>query len=345
VGKETQTVLDYWKWLKKKPNVVGIDGKLKPKIRKGKTYRNIKSLRIYVSKKIDLKDVIYAPSIWQKIKHKFRKNPEMLASDLVPSFVDGIPTDLVVIGEIRAPRPSQKSNKSLFRPVKAGSSSMHYQGTACTTNGFFKDPKTDKVFIVSNNHCFAKENKAKVGDAIIQPSPFDGGKYPQDIIGKLSKFVPIQFNHFSCPFRRTLHKLMFWKSLPVNKVDIAFAEILVPWVAEATYIGPFKGKRLPREGERVQKTGRTTEYTTGKVVSLHWTGSVTYSRGLATFTDCILVEGRGFSKGGDSGSPVFDMEGNYLGALFAGSDTHAIICKYSNIEQESGMVLILKKEN
>jgi len=38
------------------------------------------------------------------------------------------------------------------------------------------------------------------------------------------------------------------------------------------------------------------------------------------------------------------MNGNYIGALFAGSDTHTIVCKISNIELESGMTLIVFTE-
>ncbi len=341
----SEKVKEYWKELKKKPNVVGIDGKLRPKIKNGIEYPKIQSIRVYVSQKIDLSRVLFKSSRWQKIKHFFykKKNPLFFSSDLVPTFIEGIPTDIVVIGKIEAPRPIEGSNKDYCRPVKAGVSSMHYQGTACTTNGFWRDTLNGKICVASNNHCYADENKAKIGDPILQPSPYDGGKYPEHQIATLYKFVELQFNEFACPFRRTLHKFMFWETVPNNKVDIAFSEITVDWEPEATYIGPFKGKRIPGEGERVQKTGRTTEYTIGTVVSLSWTGSVQYSRGLATFTDCILVEGRDFSKGGDSGSPVFDMNGNYIGALFAGSDTHSIICKYTNIELESGMVLIIKK--
>jgi len=90
--------------------------------------------------------------------------------------------------------------------------------------------------------------------------------------------------------------------------------------------------------------GRTTGYTShGKVVSTSWTGKVTYSRGIATFTDCILIEKKEFSKGGDSGSLILDMDGNVVGVLFAGSETHTIACKIKNVEEEGNVQIILQE--
>ena len=254
-----------------------------------------------------------------------------------------VEVDVVEIGEIKA----LSLNRQRHRPVKGGISTMHYTGTACTLNGFFRDKETGKILVASNNHCYAMENKAKKGDPVLQPAPYDGGILGKDNIGRYYKCVEIKFSEFTCPFREFFHRIyrFFKRETPTNKVDIAFAELDVDHEIAATYIkNAYKGKRLPEEGEKVQKTGRTTEHTIGEVVSLHWNGQVQYSRGIAFFVDCILIKGHHFSQGGDSGSPVFDMEGNYIGALFAGSDEYTVVCKVTNIEKEAEVELITEEE-
>jgi len=99
-------------------------------------------------------------------------------------------------------------------------------------------------------------------------------------------------------------------------------------------IGGVKGKRLPSLGDQTQKSGRTTCHTTnGKVIDLDWSGSVVYARGIAFFVDQILVEGKNFSAGGDSGSLILDTDNNASAWLFAGSETYTIGNKIDNIEK------------
>ena len=40
----------------------------------------------------------------------------------------------------------------------------------------------------------ANSNEASPGDPILQPGPYDGGKYPDDHIANLEEFVPISFD-------------------------------------------------------------------------------------------------------------------------------------------------------
>jgi tetrahydromethanopterin S-methyltransferase subunit B len=218
---------------------------------------------------------------------------------------------------------------------------MHYQGTACTLGLAFKDAETGEVLLAQNNHCCAEENKAKIGDAILQPSPYDGGVLPDDKVGELYKFVPISFEEFSCPFRRFVMRFVrfFHKAAP-NKADVGFFKPSVEWKQEVLDKGAVVGKCVPEIGDKVWKVGRTTGFTEGTVSDLDWAGYVSYSRGTAFFEDCILVEGYKFSQGGDSSSPV--QKGNLtVGMLFAGSDTHTIVCKIDNIEAIGKVKLIL----
>jgi len=326
-----------WKRIKKLPNVVGFDTELQPKIRRNKEYKDIPSIRIFVVKKVPLEEFKFKVGIKERILRFFTGKP-LTKKDLIPFEIDGIPTDVVEIGEVRAVQDPKKK----YRPIKIGISSTHYKSTACTLTGFFK--QGDKVLVASNCHCFGLENKAKKGDPVLQPSPYDGGTL-KDTIGKVHHFVEIKFNGFKCPYRNFFHSFFRLVSREKwNRVDIAFATLEVDWKNEVLKIGKPKGKREAKVGDLVQKMGRTTGYTSyGKVVSTNWTGRVTYSRGVAVFTDCILIEKKGFSKGGDSGSLILDMDGNVLGVLFAGSETHTIACKIKNVEEEGNVQIILEE--
>ena len=326
------------KQLKKKKNFVGFDGILRPRIKNGVEVPDTKVLRVYVSKKEPVE----------------RLSARDLIPRTLPLQIDGlvfgsIETDIVEIGEIRALTCAVDSEsipdpKARYRPVCTGISSTHYQSTACTTNAFFRDKETGKILLGYNNHCAARENKARIGDSILQPSPYDGGRYPTDEIGKLYRFIPIEFEHYNCPFRETLYKLIrLFRQPKPNEVDIAFVELSVPYENKVLNGERCRGKRIPMLGERVWKIGRTTGYTEGTVASTHWNGYVWYTRGKAYFTNCILIQGDRFSQGGDSGSAVYTYGDNYyIGALFAGSDTHTIVCKYDRIEALGGVELLVE---
>ena len=73
-------------------------------------------------------------------------------------------------------------------------------------------------------------------------------------------------------------------------------------------------------GLAVQKSGRTTSYTTGKIERIGNTSHVGYDAGTARFVRQYVVRGDSgnFSAPGDSGSLVVDMNGRPVGHLYAG---------------------------
>lgn len=317
-----------WKSLKKKKNVVGLSESLQRKIISGKE-TDLEAVRVYVSRKV----------------------PRYLleAEDLVPPTIQingkEYLTDVVEIGYIVAlgsPREAQQKH----RPVKGGVSAMGYWegSTACTLTCMAK--LGDKIGFLANNHCLANTNKAPLGTPYLQPSPYDGGVYPDDRIGSLEKYVPINLETAVCPYRNLLYKILnFFGRSPTNRVDSAFAVMDegIPYKLEILNMGGFKYVRRPYLYEKVQKMGRTTGHTTnGVVVDLNWSGYVQYQRGSAFFRDCMLIEGRGFCSGGDSSSPIKSLDDPevLLGQLFAGSDTHTIACYIDNIERELGVEVI-----
>lgn len=161
-----------------------------------------------------------------------------------------------------------------------------------------------KYYALSNNHVMALSNYGHIGDQICQPASGS----PTDIIARLSRFVPLRFR-YGTPFR-----------YPLNLVDAAIAEGQFHDLDREIYwIGYVKGVRyMNKIGEIVQKTGRTTNYTTGKVLLLNATVNVNYGGGkVARFAQQIVTTN--MSGPGDSGSLLLDMKENAVGLLFAGS--------------------------
>jgi len=317
-----EVIEKYWNKIKKKENVIGYSGKLQPKIIAGIEYPETKCFRIYVTKKAKVKDL---------------RTEDIIPPVLKINALKALLTDVIEIGV-----PVALNNKERRRPICGGISTMHKNGTACTITGFFKDNETGKILVASNNHCYALEDKAKIGDPVLQPGPYDGGKYPEDCIGHLYKKVKLSFDTYKCPFRNFFHKFKRPFSSLFNKVDIAFATIDVPYENIATYIGKYKGKCTLNEKDRVTKSGRTTEQTFGTIIDTDWNGMVQYSRGVIFFEDCYLIQGENgpFVEGGDSGSPLFNMENKLAGVIFAGSNVVGIACKIENIEKEANVTLL-----
>jgi hypothetical protein len=80
---------------------------------------------------------------------------------------------------------------------------------------------------------------------------------------------------------------------------------------------------------QVQKYGRTTGHTVGRVTGIHATIDVNYRVGRARFEEQVVISGNRFSAGGDSGSLIVTkgvLRGDRrpVGLLFAGSGTSTI---------------------
>lgn len=82
-------------------------------------------------------------------------------------------------------------------------------------------------------------------------------------------------------------------------------------------------------GDVVQKSGRTTRVTVDEVIGTDSTVDVSYDGGVARFVDQIICGP--MSAGGDSGSVVYDANGNAIGLLFAGSDTITIVNRIQDV--------------
>ncbi|HUU17999.1 MAG TPA: fibronectin type III domain-containing protein [Sedimentisphaerales bacterium] len=192
------------------------------------------------------------------------------------------------------------------RPAPIGVSTGHPNITAGTIGCRVK--KNGNVYALSNNHVYADENKASIGDNVLQPGPYDGGLDPRDAIGTLAEFEPINFHPRAS-----------------NTIDAAIALTNIDMVGNATPDGGYGTPSSETTGAviglGVQKYGRTTGLTTGEITAINATVRVGYDSGTARFINQIIIEPGGFSKGGDSGSLIVTQEGKMpVGLLFAGSD-------------------------
>jgi len=273
------------------------------------------------------------PALIVLVTHK-QGREKLCTSDLVPEKMAGMQTDVLAIGCPIAGGGEIIESSALtltkqVRPVKGGFSVGHRNVTAGTIATSVYDilPENGpgipaKYYILSNNHVLANSNLAAPGDPVLQPGPADGGMYPQDRIATLSRFVPITFEP---PVPREKHN---------NLVDAAIAQGEFHNLDRDIYwIGHLRGWKPKKEinvGLYVQKTGRTTSYSVGRITAINATVDISYDAGrTARFKDQIITTN--ISAGGDSGSLVTTLDNVAIGLLFAGSSIATIVNQIENV--------------
>ena len=262
------------------------------------------------------------------------------ADAMVPREIEGVRTDVVEIGDVRA----LQTHTSRWRPAPAGVSLGHYRITAGTFGCVVRDRTSGALLMLSNNHVLANSNDAAVGDAILQPGPADGGRLGADTIALLERFCPIEFNTQpgSCnvagaytslgnTIARLLgsqHRVVSIKANPqaANLVDAAVARpnASADILDEILEVGRVAGT-LPAElGMAVRKSGRTTGFTSGEITVMEATVTVSYGTGKDAMFENQLIMGP-MSQGGDSGSLIVAAGSlKAVGLLFAGSEQSTI---------------------
>jgi hypothetical protein len=150
------------------------------------------------------------PSVRLYVAHKLDR-PLVRPEHRLPSEIEGVETDVVQVGRLRAQIPSSRQR---HRPARPGCSiGFHPEAPddgllmAGTLGAVVARGETR--FILSNNHVLANENRLPVGAPIYQPGLLDHGDPRTDAVARLSHFAPLT------------------PSGP-NRVDCAIAEILAP---------------------------------------------------------------------------------------------------------------------
>ncbi|MCU0511449.1 MAG: S1 family peptidase [Anaerolineae bacterium] len=111
--------------------------------------------------------------------------------DLVPRDLEGIKTDVLETGPIRAQNIGPRDR---WRPLIPGGVSIgHYKVTAGTLGVLVRDKVTGEPLLLSNNHVLANSNDALIGDPILQPAALDRGLNPADVVARLERFRELRY--------------------------------------------------------------------------------------------------------------------------------------------------------
>jgi len=237
----------------------------------------------------------------------------------IPKELDSVPVVVEVSGKIRAFGNPDKVAKSAIdpkarwdRPVPIGVSTGNANENSAGTIGCRVKDNNSNVYALSNNHVYARENKANIGEEVLQPGVYDGGKTPGDVIGTLSDFKTIDFS-----------------TTASNDIDAAIALSNTTLLGNSTpsngYGKPSSSPVSPSINMEVMKYGRTTGQTSGKIYLINATVNVGYDSGTARFVKQIIITPGSFSKPGDSGSLIVrQSDKRPVGLLFAGSSSFTV---------------------
>ena len=215
-------------------------------------------------------------------------------------------------------------------PIKLGTSGSNLKDITpsfcCTgTLGSLVKDSSGNQYILSNNHVLARSNAGKAGELIMQRGYVDTvptcSKNGTINVANLTKFVELNFTGGN------------------NTVDAAIARVIPGQVSSTGTIlemGTISSTTVnPSVNLAVEKSGRTTAKTTGKIASINVSatvsgyGSCGSGRNTANFVHQFLINSSTFSAGGDSGSlivtqPASGKKPNPVGLLFAGSSTSTL---------------------
>lgn len=258
---------------------------------------------------------------------------EVAQEEMIPDYLDNIPTDVVEMGKIFLENANKwvieeqfpggevtDIRKSKVRPAPPGVSISHLRVSSGTLGAVVKGCFPGGIAILSNNHVIANntnglDTRAAIGDIILQPGWLYGGR-DNEVIARLAAFSPILW----IPLEK------YGPGVPINLIDAALATPLKPFLVTDIILGlgPVRGITDAVIGMRVFKSGASTGVTEGHISQVH-AFVVVRSRLdetiTALFDDQIITER--ISRPGDSGSLMLDGFGRAVGLLFAASENQS----------------------
>ena len=223
----------------------------------------------------------------------------------IPTEIEGVPVKIEFSSRIDyMPAPffeENKGRKKTWRPIPGGVAGGHYMLGGYGTIGCVVY-KGGVKHVLSNNHVFARTNRAKIGDRMSQPR---GAEFD---FGKLAAFIPLRNGvKVDCAIAR-----------PDRDEDVVCLILKSNDEYEPCIYS--KGVTGPKVGQRVIKSGARTGFTEGEITSVHTTLQVCYSFVTYTIRECIYTSLIGGP--GDSGSLVLEKNSQKaVGLLFCGSKT------------------------
>ncbi|HEY0513593.1 MAG TPA: trypsin-like serine protease [Thermoanaerobaculia bacterium] len=261
-----------------------------------------------------------------------RKLPAAQVDALVPAQVkmpglkEPVYTDVQEIGKVQL-----EANTARYRPAMPGCGLGHYEVEAGTFGCLVRKKGKPELYVLSNSHVLANEGFCKAGDDVLQFAKHDGGTQPGDVLCQLAEWVPFTFSDDGFD----------------NLVDAAIARVLKPEevTSAVRMLGVPKGiSTVVRRGMQVRKCGRTSDVTIGEITDIDYRLPMTYKTadgagtGRVGLRDQVLCTR--YTAPGDSGSAVFNMDGNIVGLHFAGSPASSIFNRIGNVLDALGLEVV-----
>jgi len=253
---------------------------------------------------------------------KKKPKKDLKPDEVVPSALNGVETDVIEIGEIKALGVTKR-----FRPLKCGPSIGNITITAGTPGGPAQFEEGTGWCTNSHVACESiRKDLSAQERKCVQPGKIDSGKYPEDYVGYVRKaYITPQgyaaYNDFAF--------------ILADKPDL-FKEPLI-YDMDLPWLEPVSSADM-KPGDTLWKPiTRTTNLSSAKVVSVGATVSVNYGNdGTITHKECLITGV--MSAGGDSGSwcgklvegeavrenLMRDVNRHPATYLFAGSNTTTI---------------------
>ena len=298
--------------------------------------RNV--VAVGVGEKITKKKGTGALALRFYVRRKISLN-KLKASDAIPPAVhpdltrdkDAVRTDVIVLGTLRLDAKKAKTetkNKTKTKAIRPGDSLANIKVTAGTFGALVQSGST--IQVLSNSHVLARGGKAKKGEAILAPSPDDGGKSPADVVARLSR----------------VKKFKTGGSF-VNRADCALATPtaarLSDFRSEIPKVGVPRGTIAPKIGMKIVKVGRTTGKTFGVIHDVHFRFAFTYEGvGRVGFRDQVLCTR--YSAPGDSGSLVLDRKSKRaVGLHFASAPQGSVFSPIDAVLEALGSPSLVTK--
>ena len=240
------------------------------------------------------------------------------ASEIFPKQIDGIPVD--VIEAVYQPQihvvQTNSDRQTRRDAISPGISISHSKVSAGTFGAVVYDNVTGRSCILSNWHVLVGSADATPGDPILQPGVADGGRLNRDEVGHLERSILSRDGDAAIAF-----------------LDSASDRTVLSAQYETAVL--LTSARICRVGEILEKSGRTTGVTRGRVDGA---GSykINYSVGEREIDGFKVVSvednnpnNEEVSSGGDSGSVWYDtVTKQGVGLHFAGETNPSPTAEY-----------------
>ena len=240
---------------------------------------------------------------------------------------------IVLTALIYAPLPTQAQNPYQSRNKHFGVSGSNVRdftsGFCCGGTLGSLVTAGGTLYILSNNHILARQDKASPGQNISQPGLIDNGCQRATIVADFTTAPQLGTN-----------------------VDAAIAQLRGSRMNTSGYIegiGTISSVvKAPAVGLAVVKSGRTTGTTAGTIGAINASVNVQYQircgqgrNYIISYTNQIIIDSTTFSAGGDSGSLIVSNDGCFqpVGLLFAGSSSTTVANPISEVLTNLGAAL------